>query len=251
MTSGQQPGKRLPVGRSYILLRWNLRAYLSCRPTRLLPPPTVQSRLFSQLHERAPRVFTHTAVPARRSCQGRPRRTAPSDPQSKFDRPAQAVVKNLATPDILSLEEIQDNSGATDDGTVAADKTIAKFVDAIKAAGGPAYDWRSIDPVNDQDGGRPGGNIRIVYLFNPARVTFVDRPGGDSTTGGQAVADGKKGVRLSVSPGRINPTSDAWKSSRKPLVGEFTFRGEQVFVVANHFNPRVATSRRTPSSRRR
>lgn len=161
---------------------------------------------------------------------------APSDPQRKFDRLAQAVVKNLAAPDILSLEEIQDNSGATDDGTVAADKTIAKFVDAIKAAGGPAYDWRSIDPVNDQDGGQPGGNIRIVYLFNPARVTFVDRPGGDSTTGVQAVADGKKGVRLSVSPGRINPTSGAWKSSRKPLVGEFTFRGEQVFVVANHFN---------------
>ncbi|MFJ9587853.1 lamin tail domain-containing protein [Streptomyces acidicola] len=160
----------------------------------------------------------------------------PTDPQSKFDRLAEGVVKNLASPDIISLEEIQDNNGAKDDGTVAADKTMAQFIDAIKAAGGPAYDWRSVDPVNDQDGGEPGGNIRNVLLFNPQRVSFVDRPGGDSTTAVQAVSGGKKGVQLSVSPGRINPTSDAWKSSRKPLVGEFVFRGEQVFVVGNHFN---------------
>ncbi|MGW0632214.1 lamin tail domain-containing protein [Streptomyces sp. NPDC002758] len=160
----------------------------------------------------------------------------PTDPQSKFDRLAQGVVTNLASPDIVSLEEIQDNNGAKDDGTVAADATITQFVDAIKAAGGPAYDWRSIDPVNDSDGGEPGGNIRTVFLFNPQRVSFVDRSGGDSTTGVEAVSDGEKGVRLSVSPGRIDPTSDAWHSSRKPLVGEFTFRGEQVFVVGNHFN---------------
>ncbi|NUS89088.1 MAG: hypothetical protein HOY75_41945 [Streptomyces sp.] len=160
----------------------------------------------------------------------------PTDPRSKFDRLAEGVVKNLATPDIVSLEEIQDNNGAKDDGTVAADKTIAQFIDAIKAAGGPTYDWRSVDPVNDADGGEPGGNIRNVFLFNPRRVSFVDRPGGDATTAVEAVGDGSKGVRLSVSPGRINPTSDAWKSSRKPLVGEFTFRGEKLFVVGNHFN---------------
>ncbi|MFD8506928.1 lamin tail domain-containing protein [Streptomyces sp. NPDC059687] len=160
----------------------------------------------------------------------------PTDPQSKFDRLAEGVVTNLATPDIVSLEEIQDNNGPKDDGTVAADKTVTQFIHAIKAAGGPAYDWRAIDPVNDSDGGEPGGNIRNVFLFNPERVTFVDRPGGGSTTSVEAVADGKKGVRLSVSPGRIDPTSDAWTSSRKPLVGEFRFRGKQVFVVGNHFN---------------
>ncbi|WP_234436134.1 endonuclease/exonuclease/phosphatase family protein [Streptomyces sp. NRRL S-813] len=160
----------------------------------------------------------------------------PTDPQSKFDRLAQGIVTNLAAPDIVSLEEIQDDNGPKDDGTVTAGTTISRFIDAIKAAGGPSYDWRAIDPVNDSDGGEPGGNIRNVFLFNPQRVTFVDRPGGDSTTAVEAVSDGKKGVRLSVSPGRIDPTSDAWTSSRKPLVGEFVFRGKQVFVVGNHFN---------------
>ncbi|MFE2940331.1 endonuclease/exonuclease/phosphatase family protein [Streptomyces sp. NPDC059255] len=167
----------------------------------------------------------------------------PTDPQAKFDRLAEGVVKNLSSPDIVSLEEIQDNNGAKDDGTVAADKTLAQFIAAIKAAGGPAYDWRSVDPQDKVDGGEPGGNIRNVFLFDPKRVSFVDRPGGDATTATKVVkapkADkgGKKdAITLSVSPGRINPTSDAWKSSRKPLVGEFTFRGEQVFVVGNHFN---------------
>nr|WP_240627614.1 lamin tail domain-containing protein [Streptomyces scopuliridis] len=162
----------------------------------------------------------------------------PTDPQAKFDRLAEGIVKNLATPDIVSLEEIQDNNGAKDDGTVAADKTLAQFVAAIQAAGGPAYDWRSVDPADKADGGEPGGNIRNVFLFNPKRVGFVDRPGGDATTATKVVTTGKNGkdITLSVSPGRINPTSTAWKSSRKPLVGEFTFRGEQVFVVGNHFN---------------
>jgi hypothetical protein len=159
---------------------------------------------------------------------------SPRDPQAKFDTLAHGITTALANPDIVSLEEIQDNNGTTNDAVVAADVTLQKFVDAIVAAGGPRYEWREIDPVDDQDGGAPGGNIRVAFLFNPARVSFVDRPGGDSTT---AVAvTGTKEPALSVSPGRINPGSEAWTDSRKPLAGEFVFRGKTVFVVANHFN---------------
>jgi predicted extracellular nuclease len=159
---------------------------------------------------------------------------SPNNPQAKFDTLAHGITTSLANPDIVSLEEIQDNNGETDDGTVAADQTLQKFVDAIVAAGGPRYEWREIDPTNDEDGGAPGGNIRVAFLFNPARVTFVDRPGGTATT---AVAvTGKHKPALSVSPGRINPASEAWTDSRKPLAGEFVFRGKTVFVVANHFN---------------
>ncbi|MGW0205614.1 endonuclease/exonuclease/phosphatase family protein [Streptomyces sp. NPDC003233] len=156
------------------------------------------------------------------------------DPSDKtFDQHAAAIVNNLQSPDIVSLEEIQDNNGATDDGTVDASVTVNKLIDAIVAAGGPKYDWRSIDPVNDQDGGEPGGNIRQVFLFNPERVSFVDRAGGDSTTAvGVTKENGKAG--LTVSPGRIDPANAAWKDSRKPLVGQFVFRGKTVFVIANH-----------------
>jgi predicted extracellular nuclease len=155
----------------------------------------------------------------------------PSD--NTFDQHAAAIVHNLQSPDIVSLEEIQDDNGATDDGTVDASVTVNKLIDAIVAAGGPRYDWRSIDPVNDQDGGEPGGNIRQVFLFNPERVSFVDRAGGDSTTAvGVTKVHGK--AELTASPGRIDPASAAWQSSRKPLVGQFVFRGKTVFVIANH-----------------
>ncbi|ANP54326.1 putative extracellular nuclease [Streptomyces griseochromogenes] len=157
----------------------------------------------------------------------------PSD--ATFDQHAAAIVNNLQSPDIVSLEEIQDNNGAKDDGTVDASQTVNKLIDAIVAAGGPKYDWRSINPVNDQDGGEPGGNIRQVFLFNPERVSFVDRPGGDSTTAvGVTKVNGK--AQLTVSPGRIDPANEAWKNSRKPLAGEFVFRGRTVFVIANHLN---------------
>ena len=161
---------------------------------------------------------------------------APGDSQTKFDTLALYAVHNLQAPDVLALEEIQDNTGATDDGVVAADQTIGKLIAAITAAGGPAYRFREIDPVNDADGGQPGGNIRVVFLFRTDRgLSFVDRPGGTSTTATAVVRDAAGRPHLSFSPGRIDPASPAWEDSRKPLAGEFRWRGQTVFVIANHW----------------
>lgn len=160
---------------------------------------------------------------------------SPQDPQTKFDRLAGQIVHNLSAPDVLALEEIQDNTGPTDDGTVASDQTVAQLVAAIQAAGGPAYQGRWIDPVDKTDGGQPGGNIRSVLLFRTDRgLSFVDRPGGDATTPVQVVGHGNR-TTLSASPGRIDPTNAAWEDSRKPLVGEFRYHGKSLFVIANHF----------------
>ncbi|GHF60036.1 endonuclease [Amycolatopsis bartoniae] len=159
------------------------------------------------------------------------------DTQDKFDQLAHGIVDNLRSPDVVTLEEIQDNNGAatTSDTVVAADQTLKRFTDAIAAAGGPRYQWREIDPQDDTDGGEPGGNIRVGFLFNPRRVSFVDHPGGDATTAVSVVKQ-RGQVHLSVSPGRVDPTNPAWEDSRKPLAGEFVFQGRTVFVIANHFN---------------
>jgi predicted extracellular nuclease len=166
---------------------------------------------------------------------------APSDPQAKFDRLASGVVTNLASPDVVAVEEVQDNTGATDNGVVAADVTLGKLTDAIKAAGGPSYQFREVDPVNDQDGGQPGGNIRVVFLFNPARVSFVDAGGSDvnRSVTGTTVVKSQGRPALTLSPGRIDPTNPVWSDSRKPLVGQFRFGGKDVFVVANHFDSKL------------
>jgi predicted extracellular nuclease len=118
---------------------------------------------------------------------------------------------------------------------VAADQTLTKFTAAIAAAGGPSYQWSEIDPINDHDGGQPGGNIRVVFLYNPARVSLDAAPGGSPTTavGVTPAADGT--ADLTQSPGLIDPTNEAWTDSRKPLAAEFTFQGTKVIVVGNHF----------------
>ena len=149
------------------------------------------------------------------------------------------IVNNLAAPDIVGLEEIQDNNGVvggTGDTVVDASTTLNRLVAAISAAGGPAYSYRQIDPVAHQDGGEPGGNIRVGFLYRTDRgLAFVDRPGGDSTTA-VSVVPGADGPQLSASPGRVAPTNSAWNASRKPLAAEFTYNGHKLFVIVNHFN---------------
>jgi hypothetical protein len=44
---------------------------------------------------------------------------------------------------------------------------------------------------------------------------------------------------LTLSPGRIDPANPVWTASRKPLVGEFSFKGNDVFVIANHFDAKL------------
>lgn len=160
---------------------------------------------------------------------------APGDPQLKFDRLAGQVVRNLQSPDILALEEIQDNSGAVNDGTVDSTQTTDKLIAAITAAGGPVYSARWVNPENLTDGGAPGANIRQVFFYRADRgVGFVAAPAGDATTAESlTIIDGKP--HLALNPGRITPANAAWSSSRKPLAAEFTFRGKTVFVIANHF----------------
>lgn len=160
---------------------------------------------------------------------------APSDPAEKYSRLAGQIVTHLKSPDILALEEIQDNSGSRNDGTVDSTATSDTLIAAIKAAGGPAYEAKWVNPNNLTDGGQPGGNIRQVFLFRTDRgVWFVDKPGATANTSTDVVGTGR-GTSLTQSPGRIDVGNAAWDNSRKPLVGQFSYNDRSVFVIANHF----------------
>ncbi|MGR9053502.1 MAG: endonuclease/exonuclease/phosphatase family protein, partial [Gammaproteobacteria bacterium] len=129
----------------------------------------------------------------------------------RFDRLGAIVAQSLNAPDIVALEEIQDNSGSWNDGVTDASLTYETLIDAIAAAGGPVYAFADIAPDNNADGGQPGGNIRVGFLYNPERVAF------------QA--------------GSLQRLSgDAFAGARKPLVADFVFNGETVTVIGNHFS---------------
>lgn len=164
------------------------------------------------------------------------RNLSPAAGPARFATLAALIARNLQAPDIVALVEVQDNSGPSNDGVVAAGQTYSLLIAAIAAAGGPAYDYRQIDPENNRDGGEPGGNIRVGFLFRTDRgLRFADRPGGTATAP-TAVVSGPTGVELSFSPGRIDPGHPAWAGTRKPLAGEFLVRGRKLFVIANHFS---------------
>ena len=167
---------------------------------------------------------------------------AGTDPQAKYDHLASLIVSNLRAPDIIGIEEVQDNDGVAGgiaSPVVAADVAWTRLIAAIRAAGGPVYEYRQIDPVDDAEGGAPGGNIRVGFLFRTDReVEFIDRPGGGATTE-TTIVDHPSGPRLSASPGRLGTQSAAFDDTRKSLVGEFRARGKKLFVVVNHFSSKT------------
>ncbi|WP_061810415.1 S-layer homology domain-containing protein [Rossellomorea vietnamensis] len=151
--------------------------------------------------------------------------------QSKVDKIAESIVKNLKTPDIVGLVEVQDNNGPTDDGTTDASASYKAIIKAIEEAGGPTYEFTDIAPSDKVDGGQPGGNIRVGFIYNPDRVQLTDKEAGDAVTPVDVDENG-----LTQNPGRVDPMNEAFDDSRKPLAAEFMFNGEKVIVVANHFN---------------
>ena len=147
---------------------------------------------------------------------------------------ADQIVNWMASPDIIGLQEIQDNDG-TGFSTASADETYQGIIDAVNDLGGPEYAFVDIEPVPDADGGAPGGNIRAGVLYRlDSGLTLASAPQGDAKTPIE-ITDNQGTPQLSLNPGRIDPTNPAFYSSRKPLVVTFIYGGEPLFLINNHF----------------
>ncbi|KAL0580123.1 hypothetical protein V5O48_001899 [Marasmius crinis-equi] len=156
---------------------------------------------------------------------------------------ADHIANFLNAPDIVFVQEIQDNSGPTDDGVVLANITLTALTDAIAKAGNVTYDFIEIPPVDGQDGGQPGGNIRTAFLYRPEKLSLVPgSPVGGSLNQVEVVnTDGK--TSLNFNPGRIDPTNPAWDATRKPLVAEWqTASGTRLFTVNLHLSSKGGSS---------
>ena len=133
----------------------------------------------------------------------------------QFAAIADQIVHRLRAPDVLALQEMQDNSGAVNDGTTSADQTAQTLIAAIAAAGGPKYEYADVAPPDGADGGQPGGNIRVAYLYQPARVALIGAV--------ERIED------------------DAFRNSRKPLKAAFDFKGTKLTVINNHFSSKFGS----------
>jgi predicted extracellular nuclease len=155
------------------------------------------------------------------------------------------IVEYLKTPDLIFLQEIQDDSGKVNDGTVSANVTLQSLVDAINAAGATfEYAFVDIPPVDGQDGGMPGGNIRTAYLYNPHKISLVPgSPHGGSMDSTKVVIDSAGELGLEYNPGRLDPSNAAWNMSRKPLVANWqTISGERFFTINVHYSSKSGSS---------
>ncbi|KAH7105575.1 DNase I-like protein [Auriculariales sp. MPI-PUGE-AT-0066] len=151
---------------------------------------------------------------------------------------ASHIVNNLKSPEILFLQEIQDDDGATDSGNVDASGTLQKLVDAIKTAsnGTVVYDFIEVLPENDKDGGQPGGNIRPAYIYLSSLVTLVNGTVGGPLDANSPLLDSDNLINLKFNPGRVDPTNEAaWSASRKPIAAVWEKKGKagQRFITIN------------------
>ena len=138
----------------------------------------------------------------------------------RFAAIAGHIVDNLGAPDIVGLQEVQDGSGSADDGTTSAAATLETLVEAILDAGGPRYAFADTEGLVDKSvGGQPGGNIRVAFLYDTERVALNGTPTPLTDPADQAT-------------NVMNP----FFGSRIPLAATFSFDGQDVTVLSNHFS---------------
>lgn len=159
---------------------------------------------------------------------------------SHVPKVAEHIVTFLRTPDIMFLEEIQDNSGATNNGIVSANETLAALAASIQELSGVQYSSVEIAPENNQDGGAPGANIRNAYLYKSNVVKLASGTPGTATDAVQVLNNGK----LNFNPGRIDPSNPAFTASRKPLVAlwESVKRKKLIYTINIHSGSKGGSS---------
>ena len=131
----------------------------------------------------------------------------------RYDALAGAIVDDAGAPDVVALQEMQDDDGAEISAEVSAERNYETITEAIARAGGPDYDWIDVEPTVDAEGGQPGGNIRNAFLYRRDRVELDEGS-----------------VR------RIGADEEAFVDSRKALVARFALRssGRSILLVNVH-----------------
>lgn len=130
----------------------------------------------------------------------------------------------LSAPDIVVLEEVQDDSGSANDGTVSAAANLQAIADAIFAETGVLYSvFDNPFVVDGETGGQPGGNIRVAFLYRDDRV------------------DLDESSVFTITDPDTGALDAAFDGSRAPLGANFTFNGETVTIIGAHLTSKIGS----------
>jgi len=159
-----------------------------------------------------------------------------NDPDTRFEQLATIIKTNLDSPNIIALQEVQDNNGPINDNETDATLTYRKLVQSILAINGPEYQFIDIPPIDDKDGGEEGGNIRVGFLIkkNSGIEINTSTPGGPKDS--VQIQKNDLGLSINFNPGRIDPLNYVFVDSRKSLMLEFVYNGNRFFIINNHWN---------------
>lgn len=126
---------------------------------------------------------------------------------------------NLKSPHIICVQEIQDDNGNIDDGTVNSDNVLNKLIDLLNSSIYDTYSLRKynfiyVPPENNQDGGEKGANIRVAIIYDT--ITFNPQ------------------VFYRIG---LNEQTDAFINTRKPLYAQFLHKEtNDVYHIINVHN---------------
>jgi len=160
---------------------------------------------------------------------------------AKYTRLANHIATNLKAPDILIVQEVQDNNGVTSTGGTDASTTWGQLVAAVNAATGKTYQWVDEAPALSNDvGGAPGGNIRVGFLYDTARVQLGNLAANASLDDRRkftdVIGDGvaTAGDLIAVNDAGLGVNAAEWSGTRRSIVGEFTFNGQTIYTFGSH-----------------
>lgn len=138
----------------------------------------------------------------------------------KVEKLAEKIVSDMGSPDIIILEEISDDSGETDDGTVSARLTLEDLTAKIMEQNGPKYSFIDFPPANNSSGGQNGNNIRTVILYRQDHGLVMTEINLDFELGNTA----------------------EFKNSRLPSVAKFSKKDISFYVIGVHLVSNLANS---------
>jgi len=117
---------------------------------------------------------------------------------------------------------------------VSASENLNLLVESIAAAGGGNYEYYDFEVANNSSGGIRGGNIRTAFLLRKDSNLRIQGVIGNEGRDTQIRATSGGKLILNPNPGMIGTNEWGFANSRKPIIGLFEYKGQEIVVIGVH-----------------